>query len=92
MKKLKKEPQRTCLGCRESGGKREFIRIVRSKNGDILVDETLRLPGRGAYIHNDRKCIEQAFKNKAIQRSLKIDLEEKTIENIKAQIDKLNKV
>lgn len=68
--------------------KKELIRIVRTKDGEILVDSSLRLPGRGAYLHKDNECIEQAFRKKAIQSSLKVDLNKETIEYIKKEIKK----
>lgn len=91
MKKSKQEPQRTCLGCRQPAGKRELIRVVRTSEGKALVDETLRAPGRGAYVHRDDKCIELAFSKRALQRSLKMDMDQETIEMIKKDILQQNK-
>jgi uncharacterized protein len=49
-------PLRTCLGCGESGAKRELARIVRRPDGSIVVDPTGKQPGRGAYIHRNAGC------------------------------------
>lgn len=46
----KKQPVRTCIGCKEAKDKRELIRIVRTPEGEILVDPTGKKSGRGAYI------------------------------------------
>ena len=45
---MKKMPQRTCMGCNVKKDKNEFIRIVKNKNGEINIDKTGKMPGRGA--------------------------------------------
>ena len=50
MMKTKKIPMRMCLGCGEMKPKRELIRVVKSKEGDISLDLTGKKSGRGAYI------------------------------------------
>lgn len=67
-------PQRTCVGCREIQEKRTLIRIVRTDTG-IVVDETGKLPGRGAYIHDQKKCWQAAIKGK-LANALKTELNE----------------
>ena len=47
---MKKKPQRTCIGCNEQKDKSDFIRIVKDKQGNICIDKTGKLSGRGAYI------------------------------------------
>ena len=49
MQKVKKLPQRQCVGCRERKEKRELIRVVRSPEGGISLDFKGKKPGRGAY-------------------------------------------
>ena len=71
-KRVKHVPQRTCIGCRSVLSKRDLIRIVRTPQG-ILVDPTGRADGRGAYLHNQRSCWEQAVKG-AINHALKVEL------------------
>ena len=53
MDSLKKLPNRTCIGCGEQKAKKELIRIVKNQAGEIKVDKTGKLPGRGAYIGNN---------------------------------------
>jgi predicted RNA-binding protein YlxR (DUF448 family) len=65
-------PQRTCVGCRETLSKRSLIRIVRSPQG-VVIDPTGKLSGRGAYIHQQRSCWEQAMKG-ALASALRVDL------------------
>ena len=69
MTKMKKTPMRMCLGCREMKPKRELIRIVMNKEGEISLDFTGRLPGRGAYICNDVQCVAKLKKTHGIERN-----------------------
>jgi uncharacterized protein len=64
-------PVRTCVACRQAEGKRTLIRLVRSPQGEVLVDATGRAHGRGAYLHPVAACIEAARKRKALERSLR---------------------
>ncbi|MAG35562.1 MAG: hypothetical protein CL878_04865 [Dehalococcoidia bacterium] len=67
-------PQRTCIGCRQTGSKKELVRIVRTLEGHVEVDETGKRNGRGAYIHQDRVCWERALSRGAVERALKTEL------------------
>lgn len=64
-------PVRTCIACREHEGKRELIRIVRTPEGRIIIDETTKAHGRGAYLHAKRSCWEKALKRGTIAAALK---------------------
>jgi predicted RNA-binding protein YlxR (DUF448 family) len=61
---------RTCVACRQEGGKRDLVRIVRIASGGAAVDLTGHAAGRGAYVHANAACIEIARKRRAIERSL----------------------
>jgi len=63
-------PQRTCIGCRQVGGKRSFIRIVRTADG-VTVDPTGKAAGRGAYIHNNRMCWEKVLEGNRLNQALR---------------------
>src|SRR5438128_74737 len=70
--KLRKHvPQRTCIACRTTGAKRGLVRIVRTVEGRVEVDETGKKPGRGAYLCNTRDCWDVALKRKALEYALK---------------------
>jgi predicted RNA-binding protein YlxR (DUF448 family) len=69
--KARREPVRTCVGCRGEAGKRDMVRVVRQPDGGATVDRTGHAPGRGAYLHTDVACIESARKRKALERALK---------------------
>ena len=61
---MKKIPTRTCIGCGEQKPKNELIRIVKNQTGEIKVDKTGKLSGRGAYICDNSECLEKAFEMK----------------------------
>jgi predicted RNA-binding protein YlxR (DUF448 family)/ribosomal protein L30E len=70
---VNRQAQRTCLGCRQSLGQARLIRFVRSPEGEVLVDLKGRLPGRGAYLCNNRSCIEDALRRKQFDRAFRRD-------------------
>ena len=66
------EPVRTCVACRQEAGKRGLIRLVRDPEaGGVRVDESGRANGRGAYLHREPACIEEARRRGALARALK---------------------
>jgi len=71
LNKPRREPVRTCVGCREEAGQRGLIRIVRRAEGGGAVDATGRAMGRGAYLHADPACVETARKRRALDRALR---------------------
>ncbi|NLJ64571.1 MAG: YlxR family protein [Christensenellaceae bacterium] len=66
----KKIPMRMCVACREMTPKRELIRVVRSPEGEISIDDRGKKNGRGAYVCNKIECIENAIKRKQLERAL----------------------
>ncbi|NLY74757.1 MAG: YlxR family protein [Firmicutes bacterium] len=72
--KIKKIPQRTCLGCRSVKSKKELIRIVRTPEGEVVVDSTGKKSGRGAYTCPTRECLEKAFKGALLDKALEISI------------------
>ena len=67
--KVKKIPERLCVGCQERHPKKELIRIVRSPEGKFSVDLTGKKSGRGAYICPKAECLEKARKGHRLERS-----------------------
>jgi len=67
-------PQRTCIACRQTSGKREFIRIVRLPEGEVDIDLTGKKPGRGAYLCPSAECWQTALKKGRIDAALKTKL------------------
>lgn len=68
---MKHIPVRTCIVCRESKDKSDLLRIVRKPDGDIVVDETGRTPGRGAYVCKAGDCMRTAIVKHIFNRAYK---------------------
>ncbi|EOD00621.1 RNase P modulator RnpM [Caldisalinibacter kiritimatiensis] len=85
--KKRKIPLRKCLGCNESKSKRELIRVVRNKEGEVSIDLTGKASGRGAYICNDLECLEKAQKSNRLSKALKIQVPEEIYEKLKMELD-----
>ncbi len=88
MGKIRKQPQRMCVGCREMKNKRELVRIVRSPQGEIDLDITGKKPGRGAYICPEPDCLRQAIKGKRLQKALEQNVPDEVLQKISEQIDR----
>ena len=65
------ERRRRCVGCGAERPKREMIRVARSPDGSVVIDETGRAQGRGAYLCRDAECLRAAMKKKALARALR---------------------
>lgn len=83
---MKKIPQRTCMGCNIKKDKKEFIRIVKNKNGEINIDKTGKMQGRGAYLCDNIKCLEKAIKNKRIEKTFEMKIEDEIYEKLRGVI------
>ena len=83
---MKKIVQRMCIGCNEKKDKRELIRIVLSKNGDISIDKTGKMEGRGAYICDNIECLEKAIKSKRLEKSFEINIDEQIYDELRGVI------
>jgi predicted RNA-binding protein YlxR (DUF448 family) len=68
--KLKKIPQRMCVGCHEMKPKKELIRIVRTPQETVELDPTGKRSGRGAYICPQKECLQKAIKGKRLEKAL----------------------
>ena len=67
---VKKQPQRRCTGCSEHFPKKELIRVLRTPSGEIVLDLTGKMSGRGAYICKKAECLKKARKAKRLEFSL----------------------
>ena len=66
-------PQRTCIACRQTGAKRQLVRIVRTPEARVLIDPTGKRSGRGAYLCDNPACWEAALKRGLLPRALKLE-------------------
>ena len=67
---MRRAPTRTCVACRTARDKRDLVRIVRTPSGQLNIDETGRLAGRGAYLCRDVACWTTALERGALARAL----------------------
>lgn len=88
--KQKKIPLRKCISCGENKSKKELIRIVKTKDDEVLVDLTGKVNGRGAYICPTTNCFELAHKNRKISRALQIEINNELYEKLKENIKEDN--
>ena len=66
-------PQRTCVACRQTGAKRQLVRIVRAPDGSVTIDPTGKKSGRGAYLCDSPECWQAALKRGVLPRALKLE-------------------
>lgn len=70
----KGKPERMCVGCREMKEKRSLIRVVKTPEGEIKIDSSGKMSGRGAYVCRDVQCLQKAIKSKGLEKSLKVSI------------------
>ncbi|MDD6478932.1 MAG: YlxR family protein [Oscillospiraceae bacterium] len=82
----KKIPMRMCVGCREMKPKTELVRVVRTTDGEIKLDFTGKLNGRGAYICKDNQCLKKAEKSSALQRAFEVNVSKEIYQTLSEEI------
>lgn len=86
--KMRKVPERMCSGCKAHKPKKELIRVVRSPQGEILLDLTGRASGRGAYLCRSLDCLRMARKAKRLERSLECEIPTAVYERLEEELEK----
>ncbi|OZI11609.1 RNA-binding protein [Bacillaceae bacterium SAS-127] len=86
----KKVPLRKCVATGEMKSKKEMVRIVRSKEGDVSVDLTGKKSGRGAYLSKDKEAIELAEKRGILSRHLSAEVPDVIFEELLSLVEKEN--
>lgn len=81
------EPLRMCAGCRERAPKKSLIRVVRTPEGELLLDARDKAPGRGAYICRKAECLKKAKKSRALERALNISISEDAYASLEAALN-----
>ena len=74
------------MGCREHKPKTELIRVLRTAEGEILLDNTHRRPGRGVYICRNAECFRRIRKSRAMERNLKAQVPAEVYDRIEAML------
>lgn len=77
---------RMCVACRKMQDKRNLIRIVKTKEGEISVDLTGKKNGRGAYVCKDNECLNILCKHKCLNKTFKTNIDEDVYQKIKENI------
>ena len=85
----KKIPQRQCVGCRMMKNKKELIRILKTDEG-IIIDDTGKKNGRGAYLCISKECLQKARKNKGLERSFKMSIPNEVYDSLEKEFDEEN--
>ena len=80
--KMKKIPMRSCVVTKEKLPKQELIRVVKTPEGNVIVDLTCKANGRGAYLKKDKEVIDKARKSKILDRTLEIQIGEEVYEEL----------
>ena len=86
--KQKKIPMRKCTGCGEQKPKKELVRVVKTPDGEVLLDLTGKASGRGAYICNNAECLKKARKSKRIDRTFEMTIPDEIYVKMEEEISK----
>lgn len=84
---MKKVPLRRCVVTNERLPKKELIRIVKNKEGEVFVDPTGKANGRGAYIKKANEAIDLAIKKKVLNRVLETEIPEELYEELRGYVN-----
>ncbi len=84
---MKKIPMRTCVITREKLEKKDLIRVVRTPEGSVVIDETGKMNGRGAYLKKDIEVIIKAQKSKVLERVLETSINDELYDNLRNNVE-----
>ncbi|WP_110112795.1 YlxR family protein [Bacillus sp. CGMCC 1.16541] len=88
MNNRKKVPMRKCVATQEMKPKKELVRIVRSKEGDVSIDLTGKKSGRGAYLSKDEAAIALAKQKNSLANHLNVAIPEELYDELLALVEK----
>ena len=86
MPKVKKIPQRQCVGCLEMKDKKALLRVVRSPEGAVSLDFGGKKPGRGAYVCHNVECLKKARKSRALERAFETAIPPEVCDAMEAEL------
>ncbi|MCM3765727.1 RNase P modulator RnpM [Neobacillus niacini] len=90
MNTKRKVPMRKCVATGEMKPKKELVRIVRSKEGEVSVDLTGKKSGRGAYLSKDKEAILLAKKKNILANHLEVSIDESLYDELLGLVEKEN--
>ena len=80
---MKKIPMRSCVVTGEKLPKKELIRVVRTPEGNVVVDESGKANGRGAYLKKSIETFDKAMKSKILNKKLEVEVPDSIFEELK---------
>ena len=86
---MKKVPMRQCVGCREMKDKKDMIRVIRTADGEVCIDESGRKNGRGAYICRSQACLDKAVSGHGLERSMKTQISPDIYKKLQEEMKRL---
>jgi uncharacterized protein len=84
----KKVPMRKCVATGEMRPKKELVRIVRSKEGEVSIDLTGKKSGRGAYLSKDKEAVQLAKKRNILSKQLETQVDDSIYDELNDLIEK----
>ena len=88
MPAIKKIPMRTCIACREEKPKKEMLRVVKNAAGEIRLDFSGKLPGRGAYVCSNGDCIRKLRKYRLLNKAFSMQVGEEVYDAIEEEFSR----
>ena len=88
---VKKIPLRQCIGCGEMKSKKEMNRVIKTAEGEILLDATGRKNGRGAYLCPSMECFKKAVKGRGLERSFKMAIPREVYETLEKEMEEIDR-
>ena len=88
---VKKIPLRQCIGCGEMKSKKEMIRVIKTAEGEILLDATGRKNGRGAYLCPSMESFKKAVKGRGLERSFKMAIPREVYETLEKEMEEIDR-
>ncbi len=82
---------RQCVGCREMKMKKELIRIIRTPEGEVVLDAKGKQNGRGAYLCSSVDCLIRAKRTKGLERSLKIAIPDEIYHHLEEELKNIDR-
>ena len=83
---MKKKPMRSCIVTLEKLEKKDLIRVVKNKDGEVFIDTSGKANGRGAYLKRDIDVINKCKKNKILDRKLEIEIPDSIYEELDSMV------
>ena len=83
---VRKQPIRRCTGCGEHFPKKELIRVLRTPEGEIVLDDTGKKSGRGAYICKSASCLKKARRARRLESSLDASISNEVYDRLEEEL------